>query len=379
MAKLSIEQLKTLVATYVDEQKISVDTFEITRNNTVGLLDKIGMIKTIDFSYVDKLAVLDGEELSFGKTIEEYQEDLKLPEDFDATGASTLSPHDGTYRPVFYSYTLGQKTHSITIRNNDIERAVHFVEQFISIVSMKSKRLYDSVAVWRYQVKREMLGKLAEMCEDAVGLGSAYAGETFANNKDYAVNSLVRSKSSGEGIEYGIIVKPVKRGDFSNWAGAVAGGAIIVYNGLVEELAIPTDTNSGEAFVKSVKEAMEVASDLSEGHSLNGNTLGATEGMLLLIKQGVMPSVEVDVLAGAFHEDKVALPAEIKVIKDFGSAEGVYAMLIDRRGCRLHNTYRAVRSQENAQGNFTNVFHHDEETAFISRNTFVKVFTEPSA
>jgi len=379
MAKLSIEQLKTLVATYVDEQKISVDTFEITRDNTVGLLDKIGMIKTIDFSYVDKLAVLDGEELSFGKTIEEWQEDLKLPEDFDASGSSTLAPHDGTYRPVFYSYTLGQKTHSITIRNNDIERAVHFVEQFVSIVAMKSKRLYDSVAVWRYQVKREMLGKLAEMCEDAVGLSASYSGETFANNKNYAVNALVRSKTSGEGIEYGIIVKPVKSGDFSNWAGAVAGGAIIVYNGLVEELAIPTDTASGEAFVKSVKEAMEVASDLSEGHSLNGNTLGATEGMLLLIKQGVMPSVEVDVLAGAFHEDKVALPAEVKVIKDFGSASNVYAMLIDRRGCRLHNTYRAVRSQENAQGNFTNVFHHDEETAFISRNTFVKVFTEPSA
>lgn len=378
MVKLSIEKLKTLVATYVDEQKISVDTFEITRDNTVGLLDKIGMIKTIDFSYVDKLAVLDGEELSFGKTIEEYQEDLKLPEDFDASGSSTLAPHDGTYRPVFYSYTLGQKTHSITIRNNDIERAVHFVEQFVSIVAMKSKRLYDSVAMWRYQIKREMLGKLAEMCEDAVGRGASYSGETFANNKAYTVNALVRSASTGT-IAYGIVVKPIKSGDFSNWAGAVADGAIIVYDGLVEALAKPVDTSTGEAFVKSLKEAVEVSQDISEGHSLNGNTLGATEGMLLIVKQGIMPSLEVDVQAGAFHENKVALPAEIIRVKDFGSASNVYAMLIDRRGCRLHNTYRAVRSQENAQGNFTNVFHHDEETAFISRNTFVKVYTEPSA
>ena len=159
-----------------------------------------------------------------------------MPEDYDADGSHALSPHRSTYRPVFYSYTLGRKKIPQTIDYDDLERAVHFVEQFISIVSMKSKRLYDSVAVWRYQVKREMLGKLAEMCEDAVGLGASYSGETFANNKAYAVNALVRSKSSGEGIEYGIIVKPVKSGDFSNWAGAVAGGAIIVYNGLVEEL-----------------------------------------------------------------------------------------------------------------------------------------------
>lgn len=380
MAKLSIDALKALVATYVAENKISVDSFEVTRANTVGLLDKIGMIKTIDFSYMDKLAVLDGEELSFGKTIEEWQEDLKLPEDFDSSGSSTLAPHDGTYRPVCYSYTLGQKTHSITIRNNDIERAVHFVEQFISIVSMKSKRLYDSVAVWRYQCKRQMLAVLASMCEEASGKGASYSGETFANNKAYTVNDLVRSASSGQSIQYGIVVKPIASGDFSTWALAVAGGAIIVYDGLVEELAAPVDTSTGEAFIKSIKKAVEVASDISEGHSLNGNTLGATEGLLLLVKQGVMSEVEVEVIAGAFHADKVALPAEVKVIKDFGdNASGVYAMLIDRRGVRLHNTYRAVRSQENAQGNFTNVYHHDEETAFISRNTFVKVYRVPSA
>ena len=375
--KLSIAQLNALVAEYVTTNKISVDSFEVTRDNTVGLLDKIGKIVTLDTSYIDKLTMFEGEFLSFGKTIEEYQEDLKLPESYSASGDGALAPHDGTYRPVFYSYTLGRKVIPMTIRNNDIERAVHFVEQFISIIQMKSKRLYDSVAMWRYGVKREMLAKLIRYCQTHAS-SSSYAGETFANNKNYAVNDLVRSASSGT-IAYGIVVKAIKSGDYSNWAGAVAGGSVIVYD-LIKEIAVPSDTSSSEAFIEQVKKDVEVASDLSEGHSLNGNTLGATEGLALIVKQGVMPVVEVEAIAGAFHEQKLALPAEVIVVKDFGSdASGAFAILMDKRGARLHNTYRAVREQQNASGDFLNIFYHTEDTAFISRNTFVRVYKPVSA
>ena len=370
--KLSIAQLNALIASYVSQSKISVDSFEVTRDNTVGLLDKIGKIVTLDTSYIDKLTMFEGEFLSYGKTVEEYQEDLKLPEAFSASGDGALSPHDGTYRPVFYSYTLGRKVIPMTIRNNDIERAVHFVEQFISIIQMKSKRLYDSVAMWRYGVKREMLAKLIGYCQTHAS-SSSYAGETFANNKDYAVGALVRSASTGT-IAYGIVVKAITSGDYSNWAGAVAGGSVIVYD-LIKEIAVPSDTSSSEAFIEQVKKDVEVASDLSEGHSLNGNTLGATDGLALIVKQGVMPVVEVEAIAGAFHEQKLALPAEVIVVKDFGSdASGAFAILMDKRGARLHNTYRAVREQQNGSGDFLNVFYHTEDTAFISRNTFVRVY-----
>lgn len=381
MAKLSYAELKASVASYVKANKISVDTFEITRDNTAGLLDKIGKIVTIDTSYIDKLAIFDGEELSFGKTIEEWQEDLILPQDYDGTGAGALSPHDGTYRPVAYSYTLGRKKIPQTIRDNDLERAVHNIGQYIELISMKSKRIFDSYAMYRYQVKRQMLAVLAEMCEKATAsAGATYAGETFANNKDYAVNSLVRSASSGQNIQYGIVVKPIKSGDFSTFALAVAGGAVVVYDSLVETISVPSDAESGEAFITAVKKAVEQSQDLSEGHSLNGNTLGSAEaGMVLVVKQGVMPEIETKVLAGAFHSDKVAIPAEVVRVKDFGSdTSGVFAILVDRRGIRLHNTHLAVRENYNGDGEFLNLFHHSEHTAFISRNTFVKVYVAQS-
>ena len=141
MAKLSIAELKSIVATYVDENNISVDSFTETRNNSVGLLDVLGKIYTNWQTYGDKLDLFDGEDLSFGKTIEEWAQDLILPEAFDASGATTLAPHDSTYRPASFSFTLGKKTIPQTIRNNDIERAVHNIAQFEDIITGKTKAM----------------------------------------------------------------------------------------------------------------------------------------------------------------------------------------------------------------------------------------------
>ena len=104
--KLSYAQLKSAIATYVDENKISVDNFIVTANNTIGLLDAIGKIYTIPSTFVDKLAIFDGEELSYGKTIEEWKADLILPEDYNGSGSNALAPHRSTFRPVSFSFTL---------------------------------------------------------------------------------------------------------------------------------------------------------------------------------------------------------------------------------------------------------------------------------
>ncbi|MBO7731122.1 MAG: hypothetical protein J6S67_01165 [Methanobrevibacter sp.] len=380
--KLSIAQLSSVLASYVDENKISVASFSETRNNTVGLLDKIGKIFTITTNFVDKLALFDGEDLSFGKTVEEWASDLILPEDYDATGANALAPHDSTYRPVFYSYTLGRKVIPQTIRNNDIERAVHNEGQFISIIEDKTKKMYDSETMLKYGIKREALGVLAEMCRYAMDSSNAtwtIATEaTSVGSSARAVNALLYI--TGNSKMY-VVVKPIPASSGLTGATAISGGYVIALD-LVSELAQPVDTSTGEAFIEQVKKDVEIASDYSEGHSLNGNTLGATpeDGLVLVLKQGIMPSIEVQVQAGAFHQDKVALPTKIVVVPDLGSAdEDVYGILLDARGVRCHNTYRAVRENVNGEGDFLNMFFHTENTAFVSRNSFVRVYQKPSA
>lgn len=380
MAKLSISLLKSFVASYVASAKISVDTFTASKDNSVGLLDTLGKIYTNWQNYGDKLAKFDGEGLSFGKTIEEWAQDLIMPENFDASGSTTLAPHESTYRPVSFSYTLGKKTIPQTIRNNDLERAVHNIAQFSDLIAGKTKALYDSETMFRYAMKRQALGVLVARCvaqQDPQSPDVTLATEGASISGAHSVNEIFKVTATGKSY---ILVKPIASGAGLTGTTAIAGGYLIE-NKLVEEVAYPVDDTTGEAFINKVLDDVEIAEDFSEGHSLNGNTLGGNPeaGLVLVVLQGVKPSLKVKTLAGAFHRDELAIPAEMIAVPDMGDADANYfAVLCDARIMRLHNTYRAVRNNENGQGDFLNYFYHTENTAHISRNCFVKVYKKAS-
>ena len=378
--KLSLVQLASVLAAYVDEQKISVATFAETRDNSVALLDTIGKIFTIETNFVDKLEMFNGEDLSFGKTVEEWAADLILPENYDASGSGALAPHESTYRPVYFSYTLGRKKIPQTIKNNDIERAVHNEGEFVKIIESKTKAMYDSETMLRYGIKRELLGVLAERCVDAMDPSNAdvtLATEGASISGAHSVGEVFYVTAT---TKIYVLVKPIASGAGLTGTTALAGGYLIQYD-LVKEIAKPVDTSTGEAFIEQVKKDVEIASDFSEGHSLNGNTLGAVpeNGLVLVMKQGILPNLEVNTFAGAFHEDKVALPTKVVIVPDFGGADAdIYGILLDARGVKLHNTYRAVRENLNGDGDFLNMFFHTENTAHASRNTFVRVYKVPA-
>lgn len=368
MATLTYTQLKALVGNVITTAKLSNASFEETRNNVAGLLDKIGKIYSIDTNFkADKLARFDGEYLTYGRTIEEWQADLILPQDYDETGANALSPNSSSFRPVFYSYSIGRKKIPQTIRNNDLERAVHNVGEFASLTAQLIGRLDDSTVQYKYALKREMLAKYAGMAIAEQTATTVYVAKTA-----YAVNTCVKESSTSE--VRGIVFKKLTTSDNYTWANAVANGYIVPLD-LVTKLAIPTTDEEGQEFIKAVKKDVEIAGDYSQGHSLNGNALGATAGLVLVIKQGIMPVIDVETLAGAFHLDKLALPADIITIPDFGSdTNGIFAVLLDSRGMALHTDYDAVRENFNGDGDFINYFRHLEHTATCSRNTFIRVY-----
>lgn len=371
MAKMSIAELESAVASYVSTSKVAYSSFSATRNNIVGLLDKIGKIVQLDTSFFDKLGELDGEELSYGKTIEEWYQDLIMAVDYnqDEDGSRALKFYSPTYRPVCYNFSLGKKMIATSIPNNNIERAVHNEGQFVNIISTMTKRLSDSKAVFKYQVKRELLGKLCDL---------AVASQTSATAYVDATTDIVEGTfyKQGSPAKYAVCVKAKTHAVGDTWATLVAGGYLILINYL-KVVPVPEDTSTGEAFIKALKEAVEVAQDISEGYSFNGNTIGAEEGLGLYVKQGVMPTLEVDTMAGAFHLEKLNPGVEAKVIKDFGATTSkAYAILMDRRAVRLHVDYEAVRENFNGAGDFLNLFSHLELTGFISRNAFFTIFVD---
>ena len=380
MAKLSYAELKSFVAGILTDAKVSNSSFVVSRDNTAELLDKIGKIVTLDTSYqIDKLNEFDGEFLSFGKSIEEWQEDLQMPTAHDSSGANALAPHRPTYRPAFYSYTLGKYVIATTIDYNDLERAVHFEDQYVSLISMKYKRLEDSMAVYRYEMKREIIARFYSLATANADSTLTSVGSATAFGATRAVNDIVEISSvSGISNDYiGRYVVVIAQASADVVKDAIDDGELIKLD-LVSELAKPVDATTGEAFIKSVKSYAEKSEDLSEGNSLNGNSLGAVEGLRLIIKQGVKPSLEVDTWAGAFNEELLRIPqAQTIVVKDFGSADDkVYAMLVDVRGFRLHPTFNGTYENLNGEGAFLNIFRHTENTAWLSRNCFVHFWKE---
>ena len=373
--RLSLDALKSALASYVASANIDLDTLAVTTDNIVGLVDTIGKIYTIEHNVYDKLEELDGEYLSYGKTVEEWAQDMQLPSnwDNDANGDKALKDYTPTYRPVMFSTTLGRKIFATSIPYGNIERAVHNEAQYINVVTEITKKLEDSVALFKYGAKRQLLGELATRalatCDGSTP--TLYVASTTI----LQAGAFYRDGGSPEKFAVSMITNAAAVA--STFAQLVAAGDLILLD-LVEKIAIPTDTSSAEAFIKSVKNAVEKANDVSEGHSFNGAVLGVEQGLKLYVKQGVMSSVEVDAMAGAFQAEKIALPVEVKVIKDFGNADSdVFAILVDPRGVKLFEGYNATRSNENGYGDRLNIFRHKEFTAHISRNIFVRVFVKP--
>ena len=318
MAKMTLDQLNSFVATYVAAAKQAGEW--IGRATSVfGLMEKIGKQITIDGNFEDKLPELDGEDLPYGKTIEEWFLDLILPTTYTA-------PQDGqtygvkyakpTAEQASYCYTLGRRKLETSKPYDDYERAALGATEAANFSTKIVERLYNSESLYRYTQKKQLLANMIAKAEAATNAST-----------------------------------------------------------LVQTIAAPTDTNSAEAFIKQVKEDVETAGFANEGHNLGNCLIGAAPEMTLFIKKGVMPTIEVDALAGAFNRGDLAIPAKIKVVDDFGDNNtGVYAMLVDTRGVKLHNGYRAIRTDEHGGEDFVTFTLHSENTGFISKYTFVKVY-----
>lgn len=323
MSKMTIADLQSAMATYVAAAK-QAGAWNKTNDNLIKAIDKIGKTIQINGVYADKLVELEGDELPLGKTIEEYFIDLTMPEtysDITTEGAKDDVPALPAVEDVCYNYTLGRQKVKTTVPFDNLERAFNTSEGAAAAITDISAKLQNSVDMTKYQMKKQLLGNVA--------------------TKALAVKASVPD----------------------------------VY----KLMPVPVDTETSEAFITAIKQAAEDASFAHQG-GLGNRLIGAAPELKLYVKKGVMPIVEVEALAGAFNSEKLALPASVTVVDDFGTITGgtsgkqVYAILIDPRGVKLHEGYNASRYKENADGDFVNYVRHFEETGFISKSTFVRVF-----
>ena len=366
--KLTVAELETKVKSILDKTDISVTNYDAVKNAVTNLANKIGMIFTNEQEYKDKLAVFDRETMRFGSTIEEYQYDIQLPMNYSTISeVEDLKSHYPTQRPCYYSEPIEDQIFAVTRSFKDLQKAVNDEGQFAKLVVGIQQALESSIRTFKYGLKRDLVGKLAKLCTDAMNATAAVAWAAGTARK---VNTLVKNSDN----KVGIVVKDYPASANLAWEPAIAAGYIVLLD-LVATVTKPTDTATGEAFLKQIKADVETAGDISEGHSLNGNTLGASD-CVLLVKHGITNVLDVDVQAGAFNGDKVAIPAEIISVPDFGkdAPANVYAVLMDKRTLAVFPTFEYRGEAENVTGGHINYIAHYEAVPVISRNTFVKVY-----
>lgn len=361
---VTIEQLADIITNYLKANKICQGSFTASKDNVLGLLDKIGKTITIDGVFEDELQVLDGDNLPLGKTIEEYFFDFLPPKDYvKNAGVENVTAVEPTARPVKYSYTQGRKKWVTTRYFNDLERAFMTEEGASKAIARIVERLEQSYRLYRNGLKRELLGKFASQADSIMSSAVTYGATTA-----YEVGKAVKN-----GNEVGIVFN-AKPATSITWDNAKKQGYVSIVN-LSETISAPVDTDTGEAFIKRVKEVARIAKFDNE-NNLNGALTLPTpkDSLYLFIRSDLMPSLEVDTWAGAFHNDLLALPAKVVEVKDFGDNDDCIAVLCDARGVKIHNSYNATRETILGDDDAVKYVKHTEDTAFWSANTFVHVF-----
>ena len=319
MADFTIANLEKAAKDYVAATKQLQGTFTPTVDDFTKTVCKIGEMKTLYLPHVDKLPEMNGDNLPFGETIEEFMVNDFLPETFTyEDGAAKKNAKRATFAEAVYSYPLAEQLWELGVPRTQFQRVSLGQRSFTDLVSSTLMTLDSSANAWNYAAKRRLLGNAAKAAVTA---------------------------------------------------------------GLVSEKAMPANTETGEAFIKAVKECVEIASDMND-NNLAKHTAAAAPSLTLYIKQGVIPSLEVDTMAGAFNKAELAIPAKVKTVLDFGEIEGedagVYAILVDDRAIKLHDDILMVTSDYDGRMNQDNFYRHQKQTGFISKYAFIHVFKKPA-
>lgn len=311
MAELTKEALMTAAKGYVDATKQVASTFTADIDDFTNTLTKIGEMVTVYLPHVDKLPELNGNDLPFGQVIEEYMVNDFLPEDYTyEDGGVVRSSPRPTFSEAAYSLPLSDKKFELGIPYSQFQKVSLDAGAYAGLVASSLSTLDSSYNAWNYACKRQLLGNAAAKAIEA---------------------------------------------------------------GKSESIEIPTTAETGEAFIQRVKELCEIASDMNDCNIAEHTCAGAPS-LTLYVKQGVIPALEVQTLAGAFHDEKLAVPADIKTVLDFGDNEDVFAILIDPRGIKLKNDINEV---ESIAANFVvSTKRHIKQTGFISKYGFIYVFQE---
>lgn len=362
---VTIDSLADIITKALAESKISTD-FEAIITNSAGLIDKIGKQTTFEYDSTPELTWMDGERLELGRTIEEFEKDFPMPMK-EGADTSTDTPYFSTYRKPSYSYAMKPKNWRVSYDYDDLQ--VAFINQGGLSREIAKIQIDTEVSVidYRNQVKKSLLGAFAMRAKKALDNAKTYAPTTAYEIGEYVKN----------GTNYAVVFQK-KDTTSKTWDVAVKEGIIVPVH-YVSTLAMPVDTETATKAIKEFKGKV-IEATRRNAENLNGSFMPSIKkGLLkLVILESAIPSVDVDAMAGAFNPDKLGLGIDIETVETFGEEAdkaGIWAILLDSRGAKLHPCYDRTVAVQNIN-HFMTWDRKTVDTGFYGANTYIHVFTK---
>ena len=330
MAAPSLTDIKTLVNAVLAADHISQDDpFVAETDDITGLVIKIGKQFMLSSNFESDLPELEGDRLEFGSTIEEYYVKLAaiaafkptpgtLHENINVGGTDIWEsdigkPSRPDFADVVYSYELAKYQAAQTVDYNKIEHAMIGQNEFSKLIADITKSLYDTIAIYKYMIKKQLLGRAIDL------IGAEGDG-----------GNLQRAK-----------------------------------------VAAPSDTATGETFVKSVKSYVNKFTKIHDTYNLlKVPVKSQLEDIVLYILEGYEEIIDVGVLAGAFNVGKVSIPVTVKTVEDFGTLtvnSTAYALLVDTRGVKVHTLHETASQEDIGRSEFITYFLNYQPVCHISK------------
>ena len=323
--KATLATISEFAKAYAVASKSGNTTFNLTKNELCGAVDKIGDMITLKGSYDDDLPFMDGAELPLGRTVEEYFRALakaSLYEGADKEGPKVNVPEFIPYEKCAYSTKLERVKFKSSTQGDELADACINEAAFAELVAGEQEEITDQKSIYKFNIKKAALGNVIAKCRAATN-----AAKLVTTVKDPSQMTADEAET-------------------------------LITNLLVYAKSIEFPT---------------------EGNNLGNCLIGGLTGIKprLVAKLSVLEALDRLAKAGSFHDEYFDLSKryDIEEVDDFASDTKALILVVDPRMVIVKPYLDRTYSYVNGDGDFMTTVNHFGCTIFNSLYTAVHVWT----
>lgn len=336
--------------------------------------------------------------IEYGYAIEEACIDLITPLKYAERAQNDGKEHHPTFRLPFYTVPRDpdlQLYWKLTFGVFEFRHVAHNAAQALAYTAQKIASFDKSITLEKEKIKRQIEIDYIEELYNATDSTNTQI-DTFdptaevkqiKNDADGNPRYHHVKNSSGQ---IATVMFDIPEDTTTSWADAVSKGLLmpLFMRSTIVKPGTGADrdelVDNAETFIIEFQKVLTKLSHLKEGYTLSGiiNRLEHEKEYILLLRDGILPHINVDAKSGAFHDKYLKFPGfNIRVVEveDFGPniPDKMYAALIDPDAIKLVQYYDDSDIDKKVELRYHNVLRWEFYYPLFSPHRLAHLFFEP--